>query len=146
MSADRPDTRGGGPHYTLYHPTWYRPRMSVFWWLHKASYAWFVARELTSVFVAYFAVLLILQLRALAAGAEAHARFLSRLASPEFVVLDTIALLFVVFHAVTWFNLSPTALVVRVRGTRVPDRAVAAANYAAWMVLSFAVAWILTRG
>ena len=120
--------------------------MSVFWWLHKASYAWFVVRELTSVFVAYFAVLLILQLRALTGGPEAHARFLSRLASPGFVVLDTIALLFVVFHAVTWFNLAPTALVVRVRGTRVPDRAVAAANYAAWVVLSLGVAWLLTRG
>jgi fumarate reductase subunit C len=133
-------------HYTPYHPAWYRRRMSVFWWLQKASYAWFVARELTSVFVAYVAVLLILELRALAQGPDPHARFLARLASPAFLALDAVALLFVVFHAVTWFNLAPTAMVVRVRGTRVPDRAIAAANYAAWLVLSLAVAWILTRG
>jgi fumarate reductase subunit C len=146
MSPDVHDARGGGPHYTPYHPTWYRRRMSVFWWLHKASYAVFVARELTSVFVAYFAVLLILQLRALAAGPDAHARFLSRLASPGVLVLDTVALLFVVFHAVTWFNLAPTAMVVRVRETRVPDWAIAASNYAAWLALSLAVTWVLTRG
>jgi fumarate reductase subunit C len=134
------------PAYTLYHPAWYRHRMSVFWWLRKASYAWFVLRELTSVFVAYTAVLLILELRALAAGPDAHARFLSRLASPPIVVLDAVALLLVVVHAVTWFNLAPTAMVVRLRGERVPDRAIAAANYAAWLVLSLAVAWVLTRG
>lgn len=144
MNPDAHATREAA--YTPYHPAWYRPRMSVFWWLHKGPYAWFVLREMTSVFVAYFAVLLILQLRALAEGPEAHARFLSRLASPGFVVLDTIALFFVVFHAVTWFNLAPTAMVVRLRGARVPDWAIAAANYAAWLVLSLAVAWLLTRG
>jgi len=132
--------------YTPYHPAWYRRPMSVFWWLHRASYAWFVLRELTSVFVAYVAVLLVLHLRALAEGPEAHARFLSRLASPGFVVLDSVALLFIVFHAVTWFNLAPTAMVVRLRGSRVPDWVIAAANYAAWLVLSAAVAWLLTGG
>jgi fumarate reductase subunit C len=132
--------------YTPYHPKWYRRRMSVFWWLHKASYAWFVVRELTSVFVAYVAVLLIFQLRAVAQGPDAHARFLARLASPAFLALDAVALLLVLFHAVTWFNLAPTAMVVHVRGTRVPDRAVAAANYAAWLLLSLAIAWMLTRG
>jgi len=146
MTPEVPGARGGRPHYTLYHPTWYRRRMTVFWWLHKASYAWFVARELTSVFVAYVACLLVLQLRALAQGPEAHARFLSRLASPGFLVLDTLALLFVLFHAVTWFNLAPAAIVVRVRGRRAPDWTVAAANYAAWLVLSLAVAWIATGG
>jgi fumarate reductase subunit C len=146
MTSEVHGRRDGSPHYTLYHPTWYRRRMSVFWWLHKASYAWFVARELTSVFVAYVAVLLVLQLRALAQGPEAHARFLSRLASPGFLVLDAIALLFVLFHAITWFNLAPAALVVRVRGRRAPDWAVAGANYAAWLVLSLAIAWMATGG
>jgi fumarate reductase subunit C len=135
-----------GARYTPYHPAWYRRRMSVWWWLRKASYTWFVLRELTSVFVAWVSVLLLLQLRALAQGPEAWARLMARLASPPFMVLDAVAFLFVVIHAVTWFNLAPTAMVVRVRGTRVPDRAVAAANYAAWLVLSLAVGWILTRG
>lgn len=146
MNPDARDAGGPAPFYTPYHPAWYRRRMSVFWWLHKASYAWFVARELTSVFVAYFAVLLILELRALSQGPDAHARFLARLASPGFLILDVVALVFVVFHAVTWFNLAPSAAVVHVGGRRVPDRAIAAANYAAWLVLSLAVAWLVTRG
>ena len=60
------------PHYTLYHPRWYRRRVSVWWWLQNRSYAGFVLRELTSVFVAYFAVLYLWQLRALAQGPEAY--------------------------------------------------------------------------
>ena len=46
-----------GAHYTLYHPRWYRRRVSVWWWLQKGSYTGFVLRELTSVFVAYFALI-----------------------------------------------------------------------------------------
>jgi fumarate reductase subunit C len=146
MSPTNAHATGPAAHYTPYHPKWYRRRLSVFWWLQKASYTWFVVRELTSVFVAYVAVLLILELRALAAGPEAHARFLARLGSTPLLVLDTVALLLVLFHAVTWFNLAPTAMVVRVGATRVPDWVIAAANYAAWLVLSVAVAWLLTRG
>ena len=50
------------------------------------------------------------------------------------------------FHAVTWFNLAPTAMVVRVSGRRVPDWVIVGLNYGAWLVLSVAVAVVLLRG
>ena len=53
-------------HHTRYHPRWYRRRMSVWWWLKNRAYSKFVLRELTSVFVALFAILFLWQLRALA--------------------------------------------------------------------------------
>jgi fumarate reductase subunit C len=136
----------GEPHYTLYHPRWYRRRVSVWWWLKKGSYTRFVLRELTSVFVAFFAVVALWQLRALAGGPEAYGEFLAWLRTPPFLVLNTIAFLFVVFHAITWLNLTPKAMVVRVRGKRVPDWAILGMNYAAWLVLSGAVALVLLRG
>ena len=132
--------------YTPYHPRWYRRRVSVWWWLQKRSYAVFVIRELTSVFVAFFAILSLWQLRALARGPEQYAGFVARLKTPLFLALDSVALLFVLFHAVTWFNLAPSAIVVRVGGTRVPDWIIAGANYVAWVALSGAVAWLLLRG
>jgi fumarate reductase subunit C len=134
------------PHYTLYHPRWYRRRVSVWWWLQNRSYAGFVLRELTSVFVAFFAVVLLWQLRALAQGPEAYGQLLARLKTPLFLTLDAVALLFVLFHAVTWFNLAPKAVVLRVRGKRVPDWVIAGSNYAAWVVLSGIVAVVLLRG
>lgn len=135
-----------GPHYTLYHPRWYRRRVSVWWWLQKRSYTAFVLRELTSVFVAFFAVVYLWLLRSLAQGPEAYGQFLTRLGTPLLLTLDTVALLFVLVHAITWLNLTPKAIVVRVRGTRVPDRIILGANYAAWLLVSGAVAVVLLRG
>ena len=134
------------PHYTPYHPRWYRRRVSVWWWLQNRSYTGFVLRELTSVFVAFFAVVYLWQLRALAQGPEAYGQFLARLKAPLVLALDTVAFLFVLFHAITWFNLAPKAMVVRLRGKRVPDGVIVGLNYAAWLVLSGAVAFVLLRG
>jgi len=71
------------PHYTLYHPRWYRRRVSVWWWLQNRSYTGFVLRELTSVFVAFFAVVYLWQLHAVAQGPDAYAQFLARLRTPR---------------------------------------------------------------
>ena len=133
-------------HHTRYHPRWYRRRMSVWWWLKNPAYSKFVLRELTSVFVALFAILFLWQLRALVHGPDAYAQFTARLKAPLFLTIDTVAFLFVLFHTITWFNLTPTAMVVRVRGKRVPDRIVAGSNYIVWVLLSGILAWILTRG
>jgi succinate dehydrogenase subunit C len=138
MSAD--------PHYTLYHPQWYRRRVSVWWWLQNRSYTRFVLRELTSVFVAFFALVYLWQLHALAQGPEAYAQFLARLKTPLFLVLDAVAFLFVLFHAITWLNLTPKAVVLRLSGKRVPDGVILSLNYAAWLALSGAVAFVLLRG
>ncbi|OLC13135.1 MAG: hypothetical protein AUH29_13980 [Candidatus Rokubacteria bacterium 13_1_40CM_69_27] len=134
-----------GAHYTPYHPKWYRRRVSVWWWLQTWSYTRFVLRELTSVFVALFAVVLLWHIWALELGPEAYARLLVRLGTPLFVVLHGVAFVFVLFHSITWFNLAPKAMVVRLRGKRMPDWVVVGSNYAAWLVLSLAVAVILLR-
>ena len=144
MSGPAPATRP--PHYTLYHPRWYRRRVSVWWWLQNRAYAGFVLRELTSVFVAVFAVVYLWQIRALVQGPEAYARFLARLGTPLFLALHGVAFLFVLFHSITWFNLAPKAMVVRVRGKWMPDWVVVGLNYAAWVAGSAAVALILLRG
>jgi fumarate reductase subunit C len=133
------------PH-TPYHPRWYRRRMSVWWWLKNRAYLKFVLRELTSVFVAFFAMLLLWQLQTLGQGPDAYARFTARLSTPLFLTLNVVAFLFVLFHTITWFNLTPTAMVVRVRGKRVPDTIVAGSNYVVWLLLSGIVAWIYLRG
>ncbi len=136
----------GGASYTPFHPKWYRPRVSVWWWLKKRSYARFVLRELTSVFVAYFAIISLWQIRALSKGPEAYALFAARLATPFFLTLNGVALLMVLFHAITWFNLAPAAIVVRLGGKRVPNGVIAGSNYFAWAVLSGLVAWFLIGG
>jgi fumarate reductase subunit C len=134
------------PASSAYHPRWYRQRVSTYWWLWRWPYLKFILRELSSVFVAYFVVLVLLQLRALSHGPEAYATFQVWLQTPRVIALHGVSLLFVLFHTMTWFNLAPRAMVVRLYGRRVPDLLIAGSNYAAWVVTSVAVAWLILRG
>ena len=141
----RQATANSIPSYTEFHPRWYRPHVSVYWWLGQRQYLKFILRELSSVFVAASVVLLILELRALKQGPEAFALLQHRLQSPFALALTTISFFFVMFHSITWFNLTPAAMVVRLRGKRMPDFLIAAPNYAIWLVVSALVAWLILR-
>ncbi len=131
--------------YTEFHPRWYRAPVSVYWWLGQRLYLKFILRELSSVFVASFVVITLLQLRALLGGPAAYTRFEHWLQTPPAIVLNVISFFFVLFHTITWFNLAPKAMAIRVRGKRLPDFLVAAPNYALWLVATVAVAWFILR-
>jgi fumarate reductase subunit C len=62
------------------------------------------------------------------------------------IALNGVSLLFVLLHTITWFNLTPRALPVRVRGKRVADWLIAAPNYVAWLVISAGIAWLVLGG
>jgi fumarate reductase subunit C len=128
--------------YTEYHPRWYRPRKSTWWWLKRGSYLVFILRELSSVFVLWFVIYLLLMLRAVGQGWVAYYDFLNWAAHPAVVAVNVVSLFFLVFHSLTWFHLAPQALAVRLGGKRVPGRWIAAANYAAWGLVSVLVAWL----
>jgi fumarate reductase subunit C len=129
--------------YTEFHPRWYRPRMSVFWWVRRRSYLIFVLRELTSVFVAWSVVFLLLLVHAVSQGGKQYQQFLNLSSNPWMLALNVVTLAFVMFHAITWFNLAPRAMVVRLRGKRVPRSWVADAHFAAWALLSALAAWLI---
>jgi fumarate reductase subunit C len=128
-----------------FHPRWYRERVSTWWWLGEWHYLKFILRELTSLSVAWFVVLTLFQLRAFSHGLAAYMRFTNRLDSPIMIFLNLIAFCFVMFHTITWFNLAPRAMPVRLGGKRVPEFLVAAPNYVLWIVVSAFVAWLLLR-
>lgn len=131
--------------YRQYHPKWYRTRVSTLWWIRKWSYLKFMLRELSSVFVAVYVVILLMQLHALRGGPEIYQGFQDWLKNPWLIILNGIGFLFVVFHAVTWFNLTPKAMAVRLRGKRLPNVLVAAPNYVAWLAVSALIVFLLMR-
>jgi len=131
--------------YTEYHPRWYRAHVSTWWWLAGWPYLKFILREISSVFVAWFVVVLLLQIRALSRGPEAYAAFELWLQNPLIVLLNLITQFFVIFHAVTWFNVAPRAMAIRFRGKRVPDPWIVGTNYVAWAAISLVVVWFLVR-
>jgi len=131
------------PQSTEFHPRWYRKRVSTWWWLGEWHYLKFILRELSSLSVAWFVALTLFQVRALLNGPEAYARFTHRLQSPLMIALNAIAFCFVLFHTITWFNLAPRAMPVRMGGKRVPEFLVAAPNYGLWVFASAAICWLI---
>ncbi len=127
------------PHYILHHPKLHRRTMSAWWWLGNWMFTKFALRELTCVSVGYIATLLLLQLHALGRGPKAYIDFLEMMKSPLFIVLNGVAFPLVLYHALTWFHLTPKALVIRLRGMRVPDSLIITLNYLVWIILSLAV-------
>jgi succinate dehydrogenase subunit C len=117
--------------YTPYHPRWHRQRVSTYWWLGRRSYFLFILRELSSLAVAWFVACLLLLVRAAGDGAVGYQHFLEWARQPIVLALNIACFAFVCLHAVTWFNLAPQAMVVRVGGWRVPGWLIAVSNYAA---------------
>jgi fumarate reductase subunit C len=122
---------------------YYRRRMPLLWWTRRRSYATFMLRELSSVFVALFVVELLLLVRAVARGPAAYEGFLNAMAGPAMIVLNLVALAFLLLHAVTFANLTPRAVVVRLRGRTVPSRAILAGVYLGWLVVTAFLAWLV---
>ena len=123
----------------------YQRPVHLFWWLERRSYLLFVLRELSSVFVAWSVVYLLLLVNAVSDGEPSYRQFLERSGHWWVVAINVLAMLFVLLHVVTWFGLAPRAMVVKVRGSRLPPRQVVAAHYLLWVVLSAIVAWVVLR-
>ncbi len=124
----------------------YHQPMSPTWWLRNRAYFLFMLRELTSVFIAGYAILLLILLYQLNAGRDAYQNYLRFLTAPGMVAFHVIALAAALFHTVTWFNLTPKVLVVRMGGRQILASVIAGVNYVAWIVISALVAWIVLRG
>ena len=135
------------PAYTPYHPRWHRTRVSTYWWLGRGSYFLFILRELSSLAVAWFVIDLLVLVYAIAKGDAAYRQFLDWSGHPFVLALNIVSFVFVTLHAVTWFNLAPQAMVVRVAGRRVPGWCIAASNYAALAgVTAVVLGLLLMRG
>jgi succinate dehydrogenase subunit C len=123
----------------------YRRPVPTWWWVRKRSYFVFVMRELSSLFVAWLVVYLLMFLYAVGRSASAYDDFLDWASTPWVVGLNAIALLFLALHVVTWFSLTPQAMAVKLGSRPAPAALVIASQYAGLAVTSVLVAWLVLR-
>ena len=119
----------------------YSKRVPIFWWTHRWVDIRFIARELTSVFVAGYSVVFLFYIRSVSQGPEAFARFSERLTSPLVIFFHCFALLALIYHSITWFNLAPKAMVIKLGGNKIPGVLIALMNYIGWGVISVVIVW-----
>jgi fumarate reductase subunit C len=122
---------------------YHRQRVPMLWWTKRRSYAIFMLREVSSLFVALFVVELLFLVRAVGRGPAAYEDFFDTLAHPLMIALNVVALAFVLLHAVTFANLTPRAMVVKLRGRRVPSIVILAGVYFGWLVVTAFLAWLV---
>ena len=128
---------------TAYHPRWLRPHVSTYWWIEKPAYLMFILREGSCMFVAWFTGYLLLLLRSVLQGQVAYEAFLAWSATPLVLAVNLVSVAFLIFHAVTFFQAAPQAMVVHVGHRRVSGSLLLGAHYAAWVVASVVIFWLL---
>ena len=114
--------------------------MPTTWWLKKPTYFLFMVRELTCVFVGIYALFLLLLTTRLGDSAG----FAAALDSPLLITLQIMALPMILYHAITWFNLTPKVMVVWLGENKVHPLVIAGANYLAWLAISIVIVWIVS--
>lgn len=117
-------------------PKPYIRKMPATWWLRKRAYFWFMIRELTAVFVGAYCIVLMVFLWRIKQGVSQYQEFLDILQTPWSVGFHFVALVFAVYHSITWFNLLPKVIVLRQGEEKVPGVFLVAAHYLAWFAVS----------
>ena len=117
------------------------------WWRRNPYFKRYMIREGSSVFLAAYALTLLVGLLRLTQGEAAYEAWRQTLSSPFAILFHWLALLTVSYHAYTWWKVSPkTAPDLWVAGRPVPDLAIAAGGWAATIVVSvliyMAVRWM----
>ncbi|AEF41405.1 hypothetical protein [Hoyosella subflava] len=123
----------------------YRPSLPLLWWTKRRTYFVFAMRELSCVFVAWFVAFMVMLIHAVGQGPARYEDFLDLAGRPWVVVINILALAFLIVHAVTWFQLAPKAMVVKAGRQQVPPAAIMGAHFAGWLIISLIVMWVVLR-
>ena len=110
------------------------------WWRRDAYFIRYMAREVTAVFVAAYAAVLLVGLVRLGQGEAAFNAWLQALKSPLSLLFHLILLATFIYHTWSWFRIMPKTMPLIFVGTRrVPAAAITGAGLAAAFAACVAV-------
>lgn len=100
------------------------------WWLKNPFYLRYMIRESTAVFVTIYSLYLLCGLARLATGETSWQGWLAELTGPAVVAFHVAAMAAALYHAVTWFKVSPKVTPpIFIGGKRVSDQAITTTQY-----------------
>jgi fumarate reductase subunit C len=111
------------------------------WWTANRHYVQYMVREWTSLFVALFSLVYIYGLSLWATGSRSA--FLNLLKNPAVVGFSFIALIFILYHAVTWFYLLGQVVPVKIGKTTSKPWQALIVNLVLMLLFSYLVIWLL---
>lgn len=115
------------------------------WWRKNPFFVRYMIREGSSVFLAIYAVILLVGLYRLTQGEAAWDAWRTALTSPLSILFHWLALLTVGYHAYTWWKVAPkTAPDLRIGGRPLPELLITGGGIAATLGTSILV-YIIVR-
>jgi fumarate reductase subunit C len=114
------------------------------WWKRDAYFIRYMAREVTAVFVAAYAAVLLVGLVRLSQGEAAFNAWLQALKSPLSLLFHLLLLATFVYHTWSWFNIMPKTLpMIFVGGKRLQPGTITGTGLAAAAVACLALFFIV---
>ena len=114
------------------------------WWKRDAYFMRYMAREVTAIFVALYAIVLLFGVVRLAQGEAAFNGWLQYLTTPWMKAFHLIVLAVFCYHTWSWFSIMPKTLpIMFVGGKRVQPGTITSTGIAAAVVASLAVLFIV---
>jgi fumarate reductase subunit C len=114
------------------------------WWKRDVYFIRYMAREVTALFVAAYAVVLLVGVLRLSQGQAAYEAWLQALKSTPSLVFHLILLATFVYHTWSWFNIMPKTMpIMFVGGKRVQPGTITGTGLAAAVVACLAVFFIV---
>ena len=116
------------------------------WWKKNPFYVEYMVHEGTALFVAAYALTLLVGLVRLGQGEAAWNGWLEALKSPLSLVFHAALLIAVFYHAFTWFKLFPLTMPpIIVNGKRVGPKVVVGSGWTAAVVAALALLGLVWR-
>ena len=123
--------------------TMYIRPVSNTWWLEKKQYILFIIRELTSIFVAGYCLFLLFFILKFGDENGSYNLLINFLKSPLNLVLHLISFPFILYHTITWFNLTPKIMILQIGEEKVPKELIVGLVYISWGLLSLILIWLI---
>ena len=122
-----------------------RPPARYSWWLRQGRYIRYMMRELSSLFIGIFSVIMICGLYQLSQGETEFTAFTNSLWN-NLWWLSVITFLFATYHSYTWFIVTPKAMPLKFSGKRIAPWIIIGAHMLLWLLCSIFVWFIFISG
>ena len=122
-----------------------RPIARFSWWMRKKTYLSYMMRELSSLFIGAFSLMMVWGLYQLSKGEAAYSAWSNGLWN-NMQLLSIIIFIFAVYHSFTWFMVTPKAMPLKMAGKRLPGAIIVAAHLLLWLFCSVFVWFIVVNG
>lgn len=114
------------------------------WWLKNSFYLKYMIREGSAIVTAIYSLVLLCGLFRLAQGEAPFASWLQAMQSPVAILFHLVALFWVLYHSVTWFDLAPKAADIWFKGKKLPDSIIVKSMYALLAIVSLLILVIVS--